>query len=60
MPFTVIAPRGVLTHTGEGRLIPDLVEALIETSGLTGNTFFTPVEAGTCTSSNPSTSTPGE
>lgn len=46
MPFTVIAPRGVLTHTGEGRLIPDLVEALIETSGLTGNTFFTPVVGG--------------
>ncbi|MCP2317133.1 Tautomerase enzyme [Nocardia amikacinitolerans] len=43
MPFTVIAPRGVLTETGETQLLPQLVEALIETSGLTGNTFFTPV-----------------
>ncbi|NNH71104.1 hypothetical protein HLB23_14720 [Nocardia uniformis] len=46
MPFTVIAPRGVLTETGEQQLIPQLVDALIEVSGLTGNTFFTPVVGG--------------
>ncbi|QLY28808.1 tautomerase family protein [Nocardia huaxiensis] len=46
MPFTVIAPRGVLTETGERQLIPQLIEALIEASGLTGNPFFTPVVGG--------------
>lgn len=46
MPFTVIAPRGVLTETGERHLIPQLIDALIESSGLNGNTFFTPVVGG--------------
>ncbi|MEV0299165.1 hypothetical protein [Nocardia sp. NPDC050710] len=46
MPFTVIAPRGVLTETGERQLIAQLIEALIDSSGLTGNTFFTPVVGG--------------
>jgi len=43
VPFTVIAPRGILTEAGETQLLPQLVEALIEVGGLTGNTFFTPV-----------------
>jgi hypothetical protein len=46
VPFTVIAPRGLLTETGEQQLIPQLLEALIDISGLTGNTFFTPITGG--------------
>ncbi|MCX4090998.1 hypothetical protein [Nocardia sp. alder85J] len=46
MPFTVIAPRGVLTASGEQQLLPRLVDALIEFSGLAGNSFFAPIVGG--------------
>ncbi|WP_019925818.1 hypothetical protein [Nocardia sp. BMG111209] len=46
MPFTVIAPRGVLTESGETQLVPQLVDALIEFSGLAGNSFFAPIVGG--------------
>ncbi|MEU2035851.1 hypothetical protein [Nocardia amamiensis] len=46
MPITVLSPRGVLTESGEQQLVPQLIEALIEISGLTGNSFFTPVVGG--------------
>ncbi|MBF6178200.1 hypothetical protein [Nocardia otitidiscaviarum] len=46
MPFTVIAPRGVLTEAGEKELVPELVQALIDFSGLAGNAFFAPVVGG--------------
>lgn len=47
MPVTVTAPRGVLTEQGEREIVPQLIAALIETSGLTGNSFFTPIVGGT-------------
>ncbi|MEU6504986.1 hypothetical protein [Streptomyces sp. NPDC046942] len=47
MPITVTAPRGVLTAEGEREILPRLTEALIEASGLKGNTFFTSVVGGT-------------
>ena len=47
MPITVTAPRGVLTATGEREVLPRLTAALIEASGLTGNSFFTSIVGGT-------------
>jgi phenylpyruvate tautomerase PptA (4-oxalocrotonate tautomerase family) len=47
MPITVTAPRGVLTTTGEREILPRLTAALIEVSGLTGNSFFTSIVGGT-------------
>jgi phenylpyruvate tautomerase PptA (4-oxalocrotonate tautomerase family) len=47
MPITVTAPRGALTPSGEREVLPRLTAALIEVSGLTGNTFFTSVVGGT-------------
>jgi phenylpyruvate tautomerase PptA (4-oxalocrotonate tautomerase family) len=47
MPITVTAPRGTLTHTGEREIVPRLTAALIEASGLTGNSFFTAIVGGT-------------
>ncbi|WP_137991032.1 tautomerase family protein [Streptomyces vilmorinianum] len=46
MPIAVIASTGALTPTGEREIVPRLSDALIEVSGLTGNTFFTPMVAG--------------
>ncbi|AXE23425.1 hypothetical protein C0216_08060 [Streptomyces globosus] len=46
MPIAVIASTGALTPAGEREIIPQLSHALIEVSGLTGNTFFTPMVAG--------------
>jgi hypothetical protein len=47
MPITVTAPRGVLTPAGEREVLPRLTAALIEVSGLTGNSFFTSIVGGT-------------
>jgi phenylpyruvate tautomerase PptA (4-oxalocrotonate tautomerase family) len=47
MPITVTAPRGVLSATGEREVLPQLTAALIEVSGLTGNSFFAPIVGGT-------------
>ena len=47
MPITVTAPRGVLTAAGEREVLPRLTAALIEVSGLTGNSFFTSIVGGT-------------
>src|SRR5882757_5920552 len=47
MPITVTAPRGVITSAGEREILPRLTDALIEVSGLTGNTFFGPMIGGT-------------
>jgi phenylpyruvate tautomerase PptA (4-oxalocrotonate tautomerase family) len=47
MPITVTAPRGVLTAAGEREILPLLTAALIEASGLTGNSFFTSIVGGT-------------
>jgi hypothetical protein len=47
MPITVTAPRGVLTARGEREILPQLTAALIEASGLTGNSFFTAAVGGT-------------
>ena len=47
MPITVTAPRGVLTAHGEREILPRLTAALIEASGLTGNSFFTAAVGGT-------------
>ncbi|MEY9928737.1 phenylpyruvate tautomerase PptA (4-oxalocrotonate tautomerase family) [Catenulispora sp. GP43] len=47
MPITVTAPRGVLTPAGEREILPRLTEALIEVSGLAGNSFFSAVVGGT-------------
>ena len=47
MPITVTAPRGVLTAYGEREILPRLTAALIEASGLTGNSFFTAAVGGT-------------
>ncbi|WP_432157440.1 MULTISPECIES: hypothetical protein [unclassified Streptomyces] len=46
MPIAVIAAAGALTPAGEREIIPRLSDALIDVSGLTGNTFFTPMVAG--------------
>lgn len=47
MPITVTAPRGTLTPAGEREILPRLTAALIEVSGATGNSFFTPIVGGT-------------
>ena len=47
MPITVTAARGVLTARGEREILPQLTAALIEASGLTGNSFFTAAVGGT-------------
>lgn len=47
MPITVTAPHGTLTQTGEREILPRLTAALIEVSGVTGNSFFTPIVGGT-------------
>jgi len=47
MPITVTAPEGVLTAAGEREILPRLSAALIEVSGATGNSFFTPLVGGT-------------
>lgn len=47
MPITVTAPEGVLTSVGEQEILPRLSAALIEASGATGNSFFTPMVGGT-------------
>jgi phenylpyruvate tautomerase PptA (4-oxalocrotonate tautomerase family) len=47
MPITVTAPRGVLTSAGERAILPQLAEALVEASGLTGNKFFASLVGGT-------------
>lgn len=47
MPITVTAPRGTLTASGEREILPRLTAALIEVSGVTGNSFFTPIVGGT-------------
>jgi hypothetical protein len=46
MPITVTAPRGVLTTDGRQQILPLLSSALIEISGATGNSFFTPMVGG--------------
>jgi hypothetical protein len=47
MPITVTAPRGTLTPVGEREILPQLTVALIQASGQTGNSFFTPLVGGT-------------
>lgn len=47
MPITVTAPRGVLTAAGERAILPRLTTALIEASGLAGNSFFRSAVGGT-------------
>jgi len=47
MPITVTAPEGVLTAAGEREILPRLSAALIESSGATGNSFFTAIVGGT-------------
>jgi hypothetical protein len=47
MPITVTAARGTLTPAGEREILPQLTAALIEASGQTGNSFFTPLVGGT-------------
>jgi phenylpyruvate tautomerase PptA (4-oxalocrotonate tautomerase family) len=47
MPITVTAPRGVLTPAGERAILPRLSAALIEVSGLAGNSFFRSIVGGT-------------
>ncbi|MCU1527872.1 MAG: hypothetical protein JWP75_1635 [Frondihabitans sp.] len=47
MPITVTAPRGTLTDEGQRQVLPELTAALIETSGVTGNPFFTALVGGT-------------
>jgi phenylpyruvate tautomerase PptA (4-oxalocrotonate tautomerase family) len=47
MPITVTAPRGVLSAAGEREILPRLTAALVEVSGVTGNSFFTPIVGGT-------------
>lgn len=46
MPITVTAPEGILTTAGESEILPRLTAALIDVSGLTGNSFFTPIVGG--------------
>jgi hypothetical protein len=47
MPITVTAPQGVLTAAGQREVLPRLTAALIEASGLAGNSFFTSIVGGT-------------
>lgn len=47
MPITVTAPRGVLTDSGERDILPLLSMALVEASGLAGNTYFASLVGGT-------------
>jgi hypothetical protein len=47
MPITVTAPHGTLTPAGERDILPQLTAALIDASGQSGNTFFTPLVGGT-------------
>jgi hypothetical protein len=47
MPITVTAPHGTLTPAGERDILPRLTAALIDASGQSGNTFFTPLVGGT-------------
>src|SRR5215472_5788824 len=47
MPITVTAPRGTLTPAGEREILPKLTAALIDASGQSGNSFFTPLVGGT-------------
>jgi phenylpyruvate tautomerase PptA (4-oxalocrotonate tautomerase family) len=47
MPITVTAPRGVLTPAGEREILPRLTAALVEASGLTGNSVFPSFVGGT-------------
>jgi hypothetical protein len=47
MPITVTAPRGVLTPEGEERILPELTEALIAASGMTGVAGFLDMVGGT-------------
>jgi phenylpyruvate tautomerase PptA (4-oxalocrotonate tautomerase family) len=47
MPITVTAPRGVFTAAGEREILPRLTAALIEASGLSGNSFFASIVGGT-------------
>jgi hypothetical protein len=47
MPITVTAPRDTLTPAGEREILPQLTAALIDASGQSGNTFFTPLVGGT-------------
>jgi phenylpyruvate tautomerase PptA (4-oxalocrotonate tautomerase family) len=47
MPITVTAPRGTFTTAGERQIVPRLIAALAEASGLGGNTFFTSIVGGT-------------
>ena len=47
MPITVTAPHGTLTPAGEREILPRLTAALIDASGQTGNSFFTPLVGGT-------------
>jgi len=47
MPITVTAPNGTLTSAGEREILPQLTAALIDASGQSGNSFFTPLVGGT-------------
>jgi hypothetical protein len=47
MPITVTAPHGTLTPAGELGILPRLTAALIDASGQSGNSFFTPLVGGT-------------
>ena len=47
MPITVTAPSGTLTPAGEREILPQLTAALIDASGQSGNSFFTPLVGGT-------------
>jgi hypothetical protein len=46
MPITVTAPHGVLTAGGRQQVLPLLSRAVVEISGATGNSFFTPIVGG--------------
>ena len=47
MPITVTAPRDTLTPAGQREILPQLTAALIDASGQSGNSFFTPLVGGT-------------
>lgn len=47
MPITLTAPRDVLTETGRREIMPQLIAALVDISGGTGNPFFTSIIGGT-------------
>jgi phenylpyruvate tautomerase PptA (4-oxalocrotonate tautomerase family) len=47
MPITVTAPAGRLTEAGERSVLPRLTEALLESTGATGNPFLTSIVGGT-------------